>query len=358
MLTQPDGYTPEYVAIGQGILDDLGRELALRGVEPAAAFLIGDESVDAHYGDRVASALEEAGWRVWRRTVPAGEESKSVAAAEQLWQWLLRCRAERSDLIVALGGGVVGDLAGFVAATWGRGIAWAQVATTLLAQVDSSIGGKVAVDLPGGKNMVGSFHNPVLSLLDTLTLQTLPQRDLASGWVEAIKHGLIRDAAYLAELERAPFDLRDPEMLELAVRNSVRIKSEVVVNDPFDRGLRAVLNYGHTVGHAIETLGQYRRHRHGEAVAIGMAAAGYISTKLTGLGNDELERQNALLKACGIELAASGFAAAEVVTAMQADKKSAGGRPRWVLLEELGTASAGHSVDDTLVREALAAIGI
>ena len=222
MLTQPDGYTPEYVAIGQGILDDLGRELALRGMEPAAAFLIGDESVDAHYGDRVASALQESGWQVARRTVPAGEESKSVAAAEQLWRWLLQCRAERSDLIVALGGGVVGDLAGFVAATWGRGIAWAQVATTLLAQVDSSIGGKVAVDLPGGKNMVGAFHNPVLSLLDTQTLQTLPQRDLASGWVEAIKHGIIRDAAYLAELERGPFDLRDPEMLELAVRNSVR----------------------------------------------------------------------------------------------------------------------------------------
>ena len=281
-----------------------------------------------------------------------------MATAERLWHWLLDHRAERSDLIVALGGGVLGDLAGFVAATWGRGIAWAQVATTLLAQVDSSIGGKVAVDLPGGKNMVGAFHNPVLSLLDTQTLQTLPQRDLASGWVEAIKHGFIRDASYLAELERAPFDLRDPEMLELAVRNSVRIKSEVVINDPFDRGLRAVLNYGHTVGHAIETLGQYRRHRHGEAVAIGMAAAGYISSQLTGLGADELERQNALLSACGIELEAPGFDPGEVLKAMQADKKSAGGRPRWVLLEELGTASAGHSVDDALVREALAAIGI
>ena len=357
MLTQPDGYTPEYVAIGQGILDDLGRELAMRGVEPATAFLIGDESVDSIYGDRVVGSLHESGWRSVRRTVPAGEESKSVATAEKLWHWLQEHRAERSDLIVALGGGVTGDLAGFIAATWARGIAWAQVATTLLAQVDSSIGGKVAVDLPGGKNLVGAFHNPVLSLLDTQTLQTLPERDLASGWVEAIKHGLIRDASYLAELERRPFDLRDPEMLELAVRNSVRIKSEVVVNDPFDRGLRAVLNYGHTIGHAIETLGNYRRHRHGEAVAIGMAAAGYISTRLTGLDSDELERQNALLSSCGIDLAVTGFVASDLQRAMQSDKKASQGRPRWVLLESLGLASAGHVVEDELVREALAVVG-
>ena len=358
MLTQPDGITPEYVAIGQGILDDLGRELALRGVEPATAFLIGDAAVDALYGDRVSTALADAGWVVHRRVVPAGEESKSVASAELLWRWLLGLRAERSDLIVALGGGVIGDLVGFVAATWGRGVAWAQVATTLLAQVDSSIGGKVAVDLPGGKNMVGAFHSPVLALLDTLTLQSLPGRDLAAGWVEAIKHGLIRDSAYLAELEERPFDLRDPQMLELAVRSSVRIKSEVVMNDPYDRGLRAVLNYGHTVGHAIETLGQYRRHRHGEAVAIGMAAAGYISTKLTGLAQGDLERQNALLGHCGIELSVSGLAAADMLDAMQADKKTAGGRPRWVLLEELGQASAGHLVDDALVEEALSVVGV
>ncbi len=358
MLTQPDGVTPEYVAVGQGILDDLGRELALRGVEPTTAFLIGDEAVDELYGDRVSVALADAGWRVQRRAIRAGEESKSVASAEALWRWLLQHRAERSDLIVALGGGVIGDLVGFVAATWGRGVAWAQVATTLLAQVDSSIGGKVAVDLPGGKNMVGAFHNPVLALLDTLTLRTLPRRDLAAGWVEAIKHGLIRDAAYLAELERRPFDLQDPEMLELAVRSSVRIKSEVVINDPFDRGLRAVLNYGHTVGHAIETLGQYRRHRHGEAIAIGMAAAGYISTKLAGLPPGELERQNALLASCGLDLSVSGLAASDMLRAMQSDKKTAGGRPHWVLLEELGQASAGHLVDDPLVEEALATIGI
>ncbi len=357
MLTQADGITPEYVAIGEGNLDDLGNELGHRSVPVTTAFLIGDRVVDAIYGERAAASLEAAGWRVRRRVIAAGEASKSLAVAADLWQWLLAERAERADLLVALGGGVIGDLVGFVAATWARGVAWAQVATTLLAQVDSSIGGKVAIDLIDGKNMVGAFHNPVLSLLDISTLQSLPQRELAAGWAEAIKHGLIRDDTYLAELERDLRDLRDPAMLDLAVRSSVRIKTEVVVNDPFDRGLRAVLNYGHTVGHAIEALGNYRRLRHGEAVAIGMAAAGAISVQVTGIDPAAIERQNALLGRCGLGLSADGFAGDDILCALRTDKKTAGGQARWVLLERAGEASAGHVVDCGIVAEALAKIG-
>ena len=340
---------PDYVAIGRGILADLP-ELLDRRDAGGNVFLIADRNVGGLYTAATRSSLEAAGRRVSYKEIAPGETAKALAQTSDLYDWLLAEGAERGDLIIALGGGVVGDLVGFVAATYMRGIKWAQIATSLLAQVDSSIGGKVGVDLPGGKNLVGAFYPPALSLLDADLLASLPPRQLACGWAETIKHGVILDRQFFELLEDRFDDPADPDLLLAAVRRCVEIKADVVAQDPFDRGLRAVLNYGHTIAHAIEACTDYKRYTHGEAVAIGMSGAAAISRALELIGPEVERQQNDLLARAGLPSKYEGAAPDDILEAMTRDKKAAGGRPRWVLIEGLGKATVDHDVDLEIVR--------
>src|SRR4051812_47139397 len=266
------------VVVGPGVLETLPEWLERTGLQ-GRLWLIADQAVYARYGQRVEASLRAAGRAVQARTVPSGEEHKTLAQMAELYDWLLGERVERRDAILTLGGGVVGDMAGFVAATILRGIAFVQLPTTLLAQVDASIGGKVAVDHPRGKNLIGAFHQPSLVVADTATLATLPPRELAAGWAEVVKTGVILDADLFALLEREADALRvaQPGATEAAIRRCMELKGAVVGEDERESGRRAILNYGHTIGHAIEAATSYGRYLHGEAVAIGLRAAAHIA---------------------------------------------------------------------------------
>ena len=340
---------PAYVEIGHDLLTALPRHLDSRDLG-GNTFIIADRNVGALYGARTRELLESTGRRVAYKEIPPGETAKALSQTSALYGWLFEARAERGDLIIALGGGVIGDLVGFVAATYMRGLRWAQIATTLLAQVDSSIGGKVGVDLPGGKNLVGAFHPPSLSLLDIDLLASLPPRQLTAGWAEVIKHGAILDAKFFQLLEDQLHDLSDPSLLLLAVHRCVEIKAGVVQQDPFDRSLRAILNYGHTIAHAIEASTGYQRYLHGEAVAIGMAGAAAIGRRLGLIDAAVEQRQNDLLTRAGLPLKYESASPGALLDAMTRDKKVVGGRPRWVLLEELGRATPDHEVSPDLAR--------
>lgn len=340
---------PGYVEIGHDLLATLPDHLASRDLS-GNAFVIADRTVGALYGPRTRELLEASGRRVAYIEIRPGETAKALSQTSALYDWLFESRAERGDLIIALGGGVIGDLVGFVAATYMRGLRWAQIATTLLAQVDSSIGGKVGVDLPGGKNLVGAFHPPSLSLLDIDLLSTLPPRQLAAGWAEVIKHGAILDIEFFQLLEDQLHDLSNPSLLLLAVRRCVELKAGVVQQDPYDRGLRAILNYGHTIAHAIEPATGYQRYLHGEAVAIGMAGAAAIGRQLGLIDAGVEQRQNDLLARAELPLQYDGATPDSLLDAMTRDKKVAAGRPRWVLLEELGNATPDHEVSLDLAR--------
>ncbi len=344
------------VLVGWGLLNELGARMRDAGLT-GAAFLVTDETVVAHHGAQAQRSLEASGFAVHVFAIPAGEPSKSLQMAQRLYAWLAEHRAERRDVIVALGGGVVGDLAGYVAATYGRGMPLVQAPTSLAAMVDASIGGKVAVDLPVGKNLVGAFHQPRLVLADIQTLTTLPPREVASGWAEAIKHGLILDADLFAFFEsQADRLLRlEPEAIAQAIRWSAAIKADVVSRDEREtRGLRTLLNYGHTIGHALETATVYGRFLHGEAVAVGMRGAALIGQR-AGVTVDAglLERQRALLARFGLPDSCPGVDLEAVEHAMGLDKKTAGGRIQWVLLERLGHAVVNGDVPPDLPLEVL-----
>ena len=323
---------------------------------PPRAWLIGDTTVMRLHGERILADLTRDGVTVGSHAVPPGEPSKSVAAAAELWSWLAEQGAERGDPIVALGGGVVGDLAGFVAATYLRGVPLIQVPTTLLAQIDSSVGGKVAVDLTAGKNLVGAFYPARQSVIDPDLLATLPRAQLVADYAEVIKTAVIFDADMFERIERHADVLDDPDLLEELVTRCVRWKARIVDEDPHDRGARAVLNYGHTIAHALETVGGYGAYRHGEAVAIGMRGAAAISVCVGALAQADADRQHALLRRVGLPQSFANAAPDELMQAMQRDKKVRGGRIQWVLAERIGAASPGHPVDPGIVSDVLHAI--
>ena len=340
---------PSYVEIGQGILLSLPDQLDQRNID-GKAFIIADTTVGALYGAQIRRLLESSGKQVAYLELPPGETTKGLYQTSKLYNWLYESHLERGDFLIALGGGVIGDLVGYVAATYMRGLRWAQIATSLLAQVDSSIGGKVGIDLPGGKNLVGAFHPPALSLLDINLLGSLPPSQLTAGWAEVIKHGTILDSHFFQILEQRIDDPADPDLLLLAVRRSVEIKAAIVREDPFDRGRRAVLNYGHTIAHAIEVCTKYEGYLHGEAVSIGMAGAASIAHQLGLIGADVEERQNTLLARSNLPLKYEGITADELIQAIKHDKKVSDGHPRWVLLEGLGQATVNHTVEPGLTR--------
>jgi len=343
------------IFIGDNLLDRAGEllqslSLGKRGV------VISDDNVAPIYAARLREALRRSGYDIELLTVPAGEASKSLRQASRVLEKLPSLRLDRQSFVVALGGGVVGDLAGFVAATYLRGIAFVQVPTSLLALVDSSVGGKTGVNLPQGKNLVGAFYQPRLVIADTATLKTLPKRELRSGFAEVIKYGAISDGAFFRWLER---DYRRLLRLESAsVRKAVRrcceLKAQVVSADEHESGLRAILNFGHTVGHAMEALVEYEGLLHGEAVAAGMCCAACLSVKRAGLKKADAMRLRALIKASGLPThLGAQFTAEELIVAMRLDKKARAGKVRFVLLKRLGGTVLSDQVTDADVEEVL-----
>ncbi len=349
------------VFVGYGILAKLGdkmRETALSGT----ATVISDENVFPLYGSRVEGVLRTAGYVVNHFVVPSGEETKGMDSAIKIYDFLVEHRAERNDIIVVLGGGMVGDLAGFVAATFLRGMPWVQVPTSLIAMVDSSIGGKVGVNHFEGKNLIGAFYQPNLVLSDPQTLTTLPQRELISGWAEVTKHGLLLDRDYFGFLESNADELTklEPKLLTRAIARSAAIKADVVSQDEKERtGKRIILNYGHTIGHGLEAATEYSRFLHGEAIAIGMMGAAELSRRLGLLHPKVVQRQEALLQRFGLltslQAETSGrsrgrkrsnlrLSIAAVTRAMQLDKKISGKTIRWVLLQDIGKAVVRNDV--------------
>ena len=307
------------------------------------------------YLESLAEALSRKGVEVVRIVLPDGEEHKDWKTLNSVFDALLEKRCGRDTTIVALGGGVIGDLAGFAAATYQRGVQYVQVPTTLLSQVDSSVGGKTAINHPLGKNMIGAFHQPRLVLADMDTLKTLPERELRSGLAEVIKHGLIRDATFFAWLEANIERLlsRDARALEHAVLRSVEIKAEIVALDERETGLRKVLNFGHTFGHAIETGLGYGAWLHGEAVAAGMAMASDLSRQLGYLSDADTGRIRSLLQRAGLPVAAKGIAPARMQQLIGGDKKAKDGRIHFVVLERLGAATLRDDIPPAAVGSTL-----
>jgi len=335
-----------------GALDDLGalmRDAGLRG----SAFIVTDDAVGPLYADRAVASLRAAGFETGIFTFPAGEQSKSLATVATAYDWLLDRRAERSSAVVALGGGVAGDLAGFVAATYLRGVPFVQAPTSLLAMVDASIGGKVGVDHPRGKNLIGAFYPPALVVQDTSLLASLPPRSLHEGFAEVIKHGLIMDPPMLDVLERDAARLLavEPELMTEIVARNAALKADVVSEDEREGGRRMILNYGHTIGHAIEAACGYRGILHGEAISAGMMAAAGIGLRIGVTPAAVGERQSRLFERYGLPLGHSGLDVDAVVAATAHDKKVAGKRVRWVLLEDYGRPVVRDDVPDAVVRE-------
>jgi 3-dehydroquinate synthase len=344
------------IKIGPGLLAHLGTDCAQLSLGTRCA-IISDRNVKPLYAQQAQAALAQAGFESTLITVPAGESAKSLDSVRTCYDQLAAHRLERKSFIIALGGGVVGDLAGFVAATYLRGIAFVQVPTTLLAQVDSSVGGKVGVNLAAGKNLVGSFHQPRLVLCDLATLATLPPREYLAGLAEVIKYGIIRDAALFHQLEQdLPALLeRDPKTLASIVARCCEIKAEVVGQDETEGGLRAILNFGHTIGHALEAISKYGKYLHGEAIAVGQVAAAEISSTTAGLPPQDVDRIRRLFSRAGlpVELKLNSGQRRELFEAMRLDKKVADGKVHFVLARKIGTVIWGEPVPDALINHAL-----
>jgi 3-dehydroquinate synthase len=336
------------IHIGSGLLDDAG--LFQPHVGGRRAAIVTNATVEPLYADRLAAALERAGARTMRIVLPDGEAHKTWQTLDRIFEALLKAQADRKTVLVALGGGVVGDLTGFAAATYQRGIAHLQVPTTLLAQVDSSVGGKTAINHPLGKNMVGAFHQPSAVIVDTATLATLPPREFAAGLAEVVKYGAIHDLDFLAWIEAHVADLegRDPATLAHAIRRSCAIKAAIVAEDERETGARALLNFGHTFGHAIESAAGYGAWLHGEAVAAGMALAARFSVRTGRISQADAERLIALLARLKLPVAPPSIPRDVWLEYMGRDKKNESGRITLILLDRLGRAAV---VKDTPERE-------
>jgi 3-dehydroquinate synthase len=354
------------IHIGAGLLPQLGALAAplLRGRN---ALLVSDSHVHPLFGETAAASLRAAGFKVAHSVVPAGESSKCGEQLFALYEAAKQAGLDRAGVVVALGGGVVGDLAGYLAASWLRGIAFVQVPTTLLAMVDSSVGGKTGINLPSGKNLVGAFHQPALVAADLDTFATLPPREMRAGLAEVVKYGCISDAQLFQTLEKnAPVFSKpwktlaadERELFAQVIARCCELKAQVVAGDEREElGLRAILNFGHTLGHAIETATGYGAVLHGEAVAIGMVKAAQLSVRLTGLPAAEAVRIEKLLVQIGLPVRAQALAWPELKAAMALDKKSQGGVPRFVLLKKLGEAVSGCSVPEDILQEVAHGLG-
>ena len=353
VVTYSTGSYP--VLVGWGLLDELGEWLL--GLDIAGqVYIITDENVFVPYVRQSQNSLQRSGIVAHVYSVPPGEASKSLEMAQHIYQWLVERKAERKHAIVAIGGGVVGDLAGYVAAIFLRGLPLVQVPTSLTAMVDAAIGGKVAVNLPQGKNLVGAFYQPAMVLADVQALSTLGRRELAEGWAEAIKHGLILDADLFQVFEERAEELMalEKEITAQVIKRSMVIKARVVSEDERETtGRRTLLNYGHTIGHALETVTGYGQYLHGEAVAVGMMGAAFISHRMGLIDQSVVERQERLLQRFGLPTTAPGVDREQVLQATTRDKKVESGAIKWVLLGDIGRAVIRRDVPQDVVEEAV-----
>jgi 3-dehydroquinate synthase len=320
--------------------------------------LVSNPTIFKHYGPSVVDSLQQGGYDVRHLLLPAGERYKTLRSIQKIYDAALEFRLERRSAMVSLGGGVIGDMTGFAAATWLRGISFVQVPTSLLAMVDASIGGKTGVNHPLGKNLIGAFHQPRLVLIDPSVLQTLPPREFRAGMAEVIKYGVIWDADLFAQLEAAPrldqYRTLGPDLLHTILTRSCQAKADVVSQDEKEAGIRAILNYGHTVGHAVESLMHYKGVNHGEAVAIGMVAAGHIAVAAGFWNPEDNARQLALLDKTGLPTQLpQGLNFDHILTALQADKKVQDGKVRFVMPNGIGAAFVTSDISRDAVLDAL-----
>lgn len=347
------------IAIGRGLLGRLGAECKALELGKRCV-VITDRNVARLYSQSALDSLAAAGFEPFLVTVRAGEKAKSLKVVGDCYDRLASHRLERKSFVVALGGGVVGDLAGFVAATYLRGVPFVQVPTTLLAQVDSSVGGKVGINLEAGKNLVGAFYQPRLVLCDLNTLDTLPVREFRAGVSEVIKYGIIYDAGLFRQLERDLNRLMacDEKVLGPVIEKCCAIKADVVGQDETESGLRAILNFGHTIGHALEAISGYGRYLHGEAISIGQVAAAHLSKAVLGLSADEVERIQALLDQSGLptSVALTRPQKQRLFAAMRLDKKVSAGEIKFVLARKIGKVDFGQRVPADTIDQALAAV--
>jgi 3-dehydroquinate synthase len=340
-----------------GGLDDLGVWMS-RLKLGKKVLLVSNPVIFKKYGERAIAALKLVGYEVSSCTLPAGERYKTLKSLQKIYDIALENRLERSSTIVALGGGVIGDMAGFAAATWLRGINVVQVPTSLLAMVDSSVGGKTGVNHPQGKNLIGAFHQPRFVLIDPSVLKTLPPREFRAGMAEVIKYGIIWDAELFAKLEESKrldqMRYVDEELLQIILSRSCQAKADVVSKDEKEAGLRAILNYGHTIGHAVESLTGYKLVNHGEAVAIGMVAAGQIAVQLRMWKSADAERQDALIQKAGLPTKLPNVLDIEaILDTLQTDKKVEAGKVRFVLPTQIGAVTVTDQVPTDVIRQVL-----
>lgn len=342
------------ITIGKSILSQLG-EFISGLIRPCKTLIITDKNVGILYADIVSKGLIKHKFDVKVVSMEPGEEQKTLSTVEWLYDAFFDHGMDRKSLVIALGGGVVGDVAGFTASTFMRGLPFVQVPTSLLAQVDSSVGGKVGVNHPRGKNMIGSFYQPIGVFIDTVTLSTLPRAELLAGMVEVIKYGMIRDASLFEYIERnlqKILELND-DALKTIISRSCSIKVRIVEEDEREAGLRAILNYGHTIGHAVETLTQYKKYRHGEAVAIGMAYASKIAVNM-GLADETVSiRQISLLKRLGMPTENYEIKPDDIIETLYLDKKTHRGILRFILPTRIGSVIISDNVTEEFIRKAL-----
>jgi 3-dehydroquinate synthase len=327
--------------------------------------LVSNPTVFPYYGDRVITSLEAAGFEVYTCLLPDGENYKTLESITKIYDTALENRLERSSTMIALGGGVIGDMTGFAAATWLRGINFIQVPTTLLAMVDASIGGKTGVNHPKGKNLIGAFYQPQLVLIDPDVLQTLPVREFRAGMAEVIKYGVIWDTSLFTDMENSdrldemkyletPLGEGQMSFIHKILISSCQAKADVVGQDEKEAGLRAILNYGHTIGHAVESLTGYTQILHGEGVAIGMVAVGQIAVDLGMWKKEETERQNALIEKAGLPTKLpKGLDIEAIVDSLQLDKKVKAGKVRFILPTEIGKVTITDQVSSDIIRNVL-----
>lgn len=345
------------IAIAPDILNNIGEQLKELNIGEQV-LIVSNSVIFNHYGETIISSLEAANFSVCYQILPAGERHKTLLSVQKIYDTALENYLERSSTIIALGGGVISDMAGFAAATWLRGINLIQVPTSLLAMVDAAIGGKTGVNHPQGKNLIGAFYQPNFILIDPQVLKTLPQREFRAGMAEVIKYGVIWDAELFEQLERAEqldnWDGMSPDLLQRILTHSCQAKADVVSQDEKEGGLRAILNYGHTIGHAIETLTGYRLLNHGEAVAIGMSVAGQIAVKMGFWDQEATERQDKLIRKTELPKKVPPMLAIDdILETLKSDKKVQARKVRFILPEKIGSATITDQVTPELLSEVI-----
>ncbi|MDP7280859.1 MAG: 3-dehydroquinate synthase [Candidatus Poribacteria bacterium] len=348
------------ILIGQGLIHQVGQLIADQIGGSGKVAVVADQQVTELFDHEMVDGLKSAGYAPIWVEIPGGDQNKSIEWFMQIQNALIEHQMDRQSLLIALGGGVIGDLSGFAAATFMRGINWVQVPTTLLAQVDASVGGKTAINHPKGKNLIGAFHQPKLVVIDSNTLKTLPLREIRCGLVEIIKHGVIMDLPLLEQIEQYQTELLnlETEVLTDVIAQSCRDKAWVVKNDEKEADLRSTLNYGHTFGHALETLTDYHQCQHGEAVSVGMNCAAQLSVNLGLLDQQDLQRQNQLLQAVGLpiclaDLQLDGISATDLLRTMYLDKKASSDRLKLILTPALGQVVIRQDVPDDEILKAI-----